>query len=123
MILQVISHDLRGPLGVMAQPLSVLNERLPGGTIRIDALEDGPELILTVTDDGIGVNTRIVGQVKAGKHVASAPGTLGEVGAGIGLTLCRDWLEAAGGRLTIRQNETAQQGTRVEVALPLRRTS
>ncbi len=90
---------------------------VPGCKIEIDGRVDYPHFIGTVTDDGISLSSSAENRLHSGKEVESLPGTLGETGAGIGLMICKDWLEAAGGTLTITRCPV--QGTCAEIRLPL----
>lgn len=97
-----------------------LKYSLPGGTITIDGSVNGTTLSVTVIDEGIGLSTGTADKIQAGMNVHSLPGTSGEPGHGIGLLMCRDWLEVVGGSLSITRYPQAHSGTRAEIMLPLR---
>jgi len=71
----------------------------PGGEIRISANEDGEGVTLTVTDNGVGINRAdLEGLFRIDKS-HSTEGTLQEKGTGLGLLLCKEFIEKHGGRI------------------------
>ncbi len=67
-----------------------------GQTIKI--LGPRPGCTLTVCDQGVGMDTQMTAQLFK-QPVSSRTGTAGESGQGYGLVLCREIVEAHGGRL------------------------
>ncbi len=67
-----------------------------GQTIRV--LGPRPGCTLTVCDQGVGMDTQMTAQLFK-QPVSSRTGTAGESGQGYGLVLCREIVEAHGGRL------------------------
>lgn len=113
-----IHLDAQGLSMVLRNLVSnALKYSLPGGAINLDGCVESKQLKIRVTDEGIGLNTNTAGKIQAGENVTSLLGTLGEPGTGIGLLMCRDWLETVNGQLTIDHHP--QHGTRAEIALPL----
>lgn len=89
-----------------------------GGTIRIDAIIFANECKLTVKDSGIGIS-----EIKQ-KHIFSIEaepeyGTNNEKGVGLGLVLCKEFIELQGGRIGFESNE--QKGASFFIFLPLNR--
>lgn len=107
------------------------------GEIRLSALQEGTEVVLTLSDDGAGLNldkTRVraeaMGWLKPGEKVERErlesflfmPGftTVDAVnqiaGRGVGLDVVRSEIAAVGGR--IRVDSEPEQGTRFTIRLP-----
>jgi two-component system, NtrC family, sensor histidine kinase GlrK len=91
-----------------------------GGTISVDAVIDGPELVIDVRDDGPGVapedGDRIFEAFYQGRRLQG--GTVG--GTGIGLSVVAECVQAHGG--TVRLVRETRSGAHFQVRLPLRRT-
>lgn len=87
------------------------------GTVRVTARRAGPDVVLTIDDDGPGVPADRRDEVlRAGARLdESVPGT------GLGLAICSDIAEAYEGRLTLA--DAPQGGLRVEVRLPQARAT
>ena len=68
-----------------------------GGTVTVDARVDGRDVVVTVTDTGIGIaaadQERIFESFQQGRSIATHEGT------GLGLTLCRRIVGLMGGRM------------------------
>ncbi len=62
------------------------------------------DVYISVTDEGDGINAELKNQILRGTNNTSAYGTHGEKGLGIGLTLCKDFIEANKGIMMIHNN-------------------
>lgn len=73
----------------------------PGGKIRIssETLEDGCHI--KVSDDGIGIQPEIQEKLFTSNEVVSTPGTTGESGSGLGLVICKEFLEWNQGMIAV----------------------
>ena len=77
----------------------------PGGQIRITGREDGDFHEITVSDNGIGIaDTNLSKLFRIDGHF-STYGTDKEVGTGLGLILCKEFVEENGGRLWVASEE------------------
>jgi two-component system sensor histidine kinase KdpD len=88
-----------------------------GGTIVLRAVHDENQLILHISDDGIGIPPEsrnavfdIFYRVRA-KDAQIA-------GTGLGLSICRGIVEAHGGRITAKDGPN-NKGTTIEIVLPV----
>lgn len=71
----------------------------PGGQISISLTEEKDQVIISVSDTGIGIEPdRITTLFKIGEAF-STPGTNNEKGTGLGLILCREFIEKHHGKI------------------------
>lgn len=86
----------------------------PGQTITILASELDTEWVISVTDHGVGMTQQQIDSIfESGQQ--STLGTHNEKGSGLGLSLCRDFLNFLGGSLHVK----SQPGTRTTFTLHL----
>jgi len=84
--------------------------------IHIKAINTTKELIITVTDDGIGIPDEIKEEVFNIFTNAKRPGTAGEKSFGLGLSICRQIIENHNGKIWLESNGG---GTTFYVSLPI----
>ena len=114
---------LTGDLTRLAQVLSniLINAAKytpAGGHIRLTAAQEGTEVLLRATDNGVGIDAQHLTQIfEMFTQVPSAQ-SASEGGLGIGLCLARGLVELHGGRLTA-QSEGLGKGSEFVVRLPL----
>lgn len=85
-----------------------------GGSIRLDAGRKGDLIEISVADTGLGMTLTQKEEVfQEGKTTA---GTLNEQGAGIGLVICRDFVERHDGQMHVESEQG--KGTRVVISFP-----
>lgn len=70
-----------------------------GSYVSVDYTTDATGPCITVTDSGTGMPQRQLDSLFNGGSVVSSPGTANESGSGIGLLLCREMIEKAGGSI------------------------
>ena len=70
-----------------------------GGKIWIDAKENGKELIISVADNGVGIAPEIQTIIFEKTSGYSTRGTANEKGTGLGLILCKEFVERNGGKI------------------------
>ena len=87
--------------------------------IRIDARREGVHVAISVTDKGRGVPPERVPHLFR-KYAAPVGGNRegGEVGAGLGLTICKGLVEAHGGRIRA-ESDGVGRGTRFTFTVPV----
>jgi len=87
-----------------------------GGTVEITLKKSAAFVEVSVKDNGVGMTPeRKSDLVKIGKH-ASTPGTHGEKGTGLGLLLCREFVEKNNGKFSIESE--AGRGSSFNFTLP-----
>jgi signal transduction histidine kinase len=83
--------------------------------IIIMAREQGEFIEISVKDFGIGIPEEELGKVFT-NQIQSTTGTLNEKGTGLGLMLCREFVEKSGG--TIEVNSTVDEGSIFSFTIP-----
>ncbi|PKP51388.1 MAG: hypothetical protein CVT92_12885 [Bacteroidetes bacterium HGW-Bacteroidetes-1] len=73
----------------------------PGGNIDISAKENQKELIISVSDHGIGIPKAGMDKLFRIDENYSTPGTQNEKGTGLGLILCKEFVEKHGGKIWV----------------------
>lgn len=95
--------------------MNAIKFSFPGGKIRINS-ENGTDFCqISVSDDGIGIQPEIQKKLFDANEAISTPGTTGESGSGLGLVICKEFLERNNG--TIRVESEPGNGTSFIVSL------
>jgi PAS domain S-box-containing protein len=98
---------------VLENLLSNAAEAMPsGGMIKVDARREGGDVVLSVSDTGVGISEEV------GDKVFSPLYTTKPRGVGLGLPFCKRAVEAHGG--SIGFNSDPGQGTTFTVKIPLK---
>ena len=87
----------------------------PGGKVAITGEMVDLMSIITVSDTGMGMNANTQQKILNNENFSN-PGTNQEMGAGIGLQLCKEFLEKLGGTISLRSEEN--KGTTFYLSLP-----
>jgi signal transduction histidine kinase len=72
-----------------------------GGTITVDAKEDNHMLEMSVKDNGVGMPEEVLGKLFRIDTKHTTKGTANEKGTGLGLILCKDFVEKNGGKIWV----------------------
>ncbi|MBI4702300.1 MAG: tetratricopeptide repeat protein [Deltaproteobacteria bacterium] len=88
-----------------------------GGLVRVQGRHEGPEVVVTVSDTGIGIPAAEVGLVFEEFFRASNARAVEQEGTGLGLAIVKRIVEAHGGAISLRSEQGA--GTTIIVRLPL----
>lgn len=72
-----------------------------GSTITLDVQDRGDETVISVIDQGVGMNKEKVENLFNEQLRNSQLGTMGEKGMGIGLQICKDFIEKHQGSITV----------------------
>ncbi|MBF0452900.1 MAG: hybrid sensor histidine kinase/response regulator [Candidatus Magnetomorum sp.] len=92
-----------------------------GGKITLKAIKVDDFIEVSVSDNGIGINSNSIDKLFLLQNAKSNPGTDGEKGTGLGLILCKEFVEKNGGQIFV--NSSVHYGTTVGFTLPEARKS
>jgi signal transduction histidine kinase/DNA-binding response OmpR family regulator len=73
----------------------------PGGEISVSVTKNNNELVVAVGDTGIGIPKEIIGKLFQVDQNITTPGTQNEKGTGLGLILCKEFIEKHGGKIGV----------------------
>ena len=108
--LQMVKTILRN---LICNAIKYTNEN---GKIVINALEKKKLVEVDVTDNGIGISKEIQKKLFKIDFLHSTPGTNDEKGTGLGLLLCKEFIELHGGDIWIESQPG--RGSRFSFTLP-----
>jgi signal transduction histidine kinase len=92
-----------------------------GGRISIKALDKGEEVEFSVIDNGVGISDdKLKRLFKVGEQKISTEGTSEEWGTGLGLILCKEFMDKHGGRIEVESK--VGKGSTFKFTLPKRKT-
>jgi PAS domain S-box-containing protein len=89
-----------------------------GGFVEVSAQVIRDQVVICVTDNGVGMSKLALGKLFHIDSLLSTPGTQNEKGTGLGLVLCKEFIEKHGG--TIRVESEEMKGSRFFVSLPVK---
>ncbi len=87
------------------------------GTVTISAEKKSGILIISVSDNGIGILSENLAKLFDITEVLTTKGTAGETGTGLGLLLCKDFVEKHGGKIWVESE--AGKGSDFRFTLPV----
>lgn len=70
-----------------------------GGSIEVRAQESEGIVTIAVSDSGIGIESEKIDKLFSNSNFHNTLGTLGEKGTGLGLIICKEFIEKSGGRI------------------------
>jgi signal transduction histidine kinase len=88
-----------------------------GGFVHIDAEVENERLFISVRDNGVGMSENDLAKLFELDTYHSTSGTIGEIGTGLGLLVCKDFIERHGGELTAFSKPG--EGSTFRFSLPL----
>lgn len=77
----------------------------PGGNIFVEAKKSDGVITVSVKDSGIGMSSEILAGLFTINPLHHASGTANEPGSGLGLVLCREFVEKNGGTIKVESEE------------------
>lgn len=87
-----------------------------GGRIEVSAIQTPEQTTIKVSDNGVGIKPEVLAKLFSFSAVQSSPGTANEKGTGLGLLLCKEFVEKHGGKIWV--DSTLGHGTTVSFTLP-----
>jgi PAS domain S-box-containing protein len=88
-----------------------------GGQITIKANRNHENVVVSVCDNGVGISDETMSKLFNITKVYSSPGTAGETGTGLGLLLCKEFVDMHHG--TIWVDSELGKGSSFSISLPL----
>jgi signal transduction histidine kinase len=89
----------------------------PGGTVTISAQSAKEEVLVSVADTGVGIPAAVLEKLFRIDTKHSTKGTADEKGTGLGLILCKEFIEKNGGTIGVQSEEG--KGSTFYFTLPL----
>lgn len=87
-----------------------------GGEVRISAHDHGHEWLITVKDNGVGINNDVLKILFDKTAPYTTRGTANEKGTGLGLILCKEFVEKNGGKIFVESE--VEKGSRFSFTIP-----
>ncbi|MBN2611697.1 MAG: hypothetical protein JXB00_09090 [Bacteroidales bacterium] len=91
---------------------------LESGTVEISVSKEKNLARISVTDNGIGMESQYLEHLFSLEYNESRPGTNDERGSGLGLILCKEFVEKNGGAITVQS--VVGKGSTFSFTLPLK---
>lgn len=82
----------------------------PGGTITLSATKSNEEALISIADTGVGMSQDVIDKIFRIDAKHSTKGTADEKGTGLGLVLCKDFVEKNNGSIGV-QSEAGKGST------------
>lgn len=73
----------------------------PNGKVVITAKRENDKIVFSVKDSGVGIADETKRRLFTKNRIVSTNGTQGERGTGLGLVLCKDFIEMHGGKIRV----------------------
>ena len=86
------------------------------GTINISCKSENDQILIKIKDDGIGISPQDQKRLFKIDQYYSTTGTEGETGTGLGLIICKEFVEKNKGKITVESK--LGKGTVFSVYLP-----
>jgi len=96
--------------------MNAIKFSFPGGNIEIHAKCEDEQAVISIKDEGIGIQQEIQEKIFNSDTYISTPGTSGEPGSGLGLKISRDFMERNNGEIGV--SSIAGRGSVFYLKLP-----
>ncbi len=96
------NHVLLVLRNLIGNSLKFTNE---GGSISISAKQEGKMIVISVKDTGIGMSEEVKTKLFSSEEVFTTQGTAGERGTGLGLMLCKEFVEKNNGKIWVETQQ------------------
>ncbi len=106
-----IKSEINSMRFILRNLISNANKFTKEGVITVYAHKEEKEIMLSVSDTGVGMTEEVKAKLFDGEHYQSTTGTGDEKGSGLGLILTKDFIHMLGG--TIKVESTIDKGTSV----------
>ena len=87
-----------------------------GGRINISAEQTDVDVVVTVSDNGVGLNPEMLDKMFKASQMQKTKGTAGESGSGLGLSYCKKFIEKHGGTIWVESEK--DKGSAFKFSLP-----
>ena len=88
-----------------------------GGKINISAEHNSDNVTISVSDNGVGIPIENLSKLFDISEILTTKGTAGETGTGLGLLLCKEFVEKHGGKIWVKS--VVGKGSDFKFTLPL----
>jgi signal transduction histidine kinase len=91
-----------------------------GGSVNISAQQTDSGTTITVSDNGVGIAPEMLQKLFDNKVAYSTTGTAREKGTGLGLLICKEFVDKHGGKIWVESQ--FNKGSEFKFTLPLNET-
>lgn len=88
-----------------------------GGAVSISAIKEGECVKINVSDTGIGISDENLSKLFDEKQQISSLGTNNEAGSGLGLILCKNFIQANNGKISVES--VLDKGSTFTIEIPV----
>lgn len=106
-----IKSEINSMRFILRNLISNANKFTKEGVITVYAHKEEKQIMLSVSDTGVGMSEEVKEKLFDGEHYQSTTGTGDEKGSGLGLILTKDFIHMLGG--SIKVESTIDKGTSV----------
>lgn len=114
----LMAYADRNQIGIVIQNLvnNAIKFTDVNGQIEINASLLSNKIEINIKDNGKGMSADLVERIKNHHLIGSTKGTMGEVGTGLGLIICKEMLKKNNGELYLESE--VGKGTDIKITIP-----